>query len=72
MKLPSDLEPARAATRREFFRRSGLGLGSIALQSLLSGGSHSAEPDYRIPAKAKSVIYLHMAGSPSQLELFEH
>ncbi|MCA9065792.1 MAG: DUF1501 domain-containing protein, partial [Planctomycetaceae bacterium] len=25
-----------------------------------------------IPARAKSVIYLHMAGSPSQLELFEH
>ena len=24
------------------------------------------------PAKAKSVIYLHMAGAPSQLELFDH
>jgi len=24
------------------------------------------------PAKAKHIIYLHMAGSPSQLELFEH
>jgi len=24
------------------------------------------------PAKAKAVIYLHMAGSPSQIDLFEH
>ena len=72
MKQISALEPARAATRREFFRQTGLGLGAIALQSLLRGETHSAEPDYRIPAKAKSVIYLHMAGSPSQLELFEH
>lgn len=64
---------AQATTRRHFFRQSGLGLGAIALQSLLSEQqSPAAEVDYRIAAKAKSIIYLHMAGSPSQIDLFEH
>jgi hypothetical protein len=64
---------AEATTRRHFFRQSGLGLGAIALQSLLSEQqSPGCEVDYRIAAKAKSIIYLHMAGSPSQIDLFEH
>jgi hypothetical protein len=76
---------ARAVTRRQFFGGLGLGLGSLAL-STLSQGEASAAPGAApaarpgplsprppmIPAKAKSVIYLHMAGSPSQLELFEN
>lgn len=73
MTLPIQLQPVQAATRRQFLGQSGLGLGAIALQSMLSGRAPAAEsPDYRIPPKAKSVIYLHMAGSPSQLELFEN
>ena len=68
-------------TRRELLRQSGVGLGAIALDCLAGGTSQTAhgasETDARnrgpmIPAKAKSVIYLHMAGSPSQLELFDH
>ena len=59
-------------TRRHFFGQAGLGFGSIALSSLLTRDSAAAEEVWQIPAKAKSVIYLHMAGSPSQLELFEH
>ena len=74
------LEQARAATRRHFFAQAGLSVGSIALGSLLSEGraaplrSQSAMTAKRpmIPARAKSVIYLHMAGSPSQIDLFEH
>ncbi|MEZ6090690.1 MAG: DUF1501 domain-containing protein [Pirellulaceae bacterium] len=71
----------QAATRRHFFQQSGLGFGAIALHSLLKGNTCSAaeatdspsdQPAYRMPAKAKSVIYLHMAGSPSQIDLFEH
>ncbi|MEM7010072.1 MAG: DUF1501 domain-containing protein, partial [Verrucomicrobiota bacterium] len=61
-------EQLRAKTRRHFLANSGLGFGAIALQQLLADDS----PSYRIPAKAKSVIYLHMAGSPSQIDLFEH
>jgi hypothetical protein len=71
-----------AQTRRHFFSQCGLGIGSLALGSLLAGESHAA-PDKRIrnplqpkpthfPAKAKNVIFLFMAGGPSQLELFEH
>ena len=73
MNLPLQFQPLQATTRRQFLGHSGLGLGAIALQSMLSGQARGAESDdYRIPAKAKSVIYLHMAGSPSQLELFEN
>ena len=61
-------------TRRHLLGHAGLGLGGIALQSLIpTTGSGSDRVDVpRIPAKAKSVIYLHMAGSPSQIDLFEH
>lgn len=73
------LVAARAATRREFFRRSGVGLGAIALH-WMTAASGAAGPrmdggragSAAIPARAKRVIYLHMAGSPSQLELFDH
>ncbi len=63
---------ARATTRRHFFGQAGLGFGAIALQSLLSNESSATQASYLIPAKAKSIIYLHMAGSPSQIDLFEH
>lgn len=60
-------------TRRHFFGNVGLGFGAIALQSLLNQDGRGAAPGgFRMPAKAKSVIYLHMAGSPSQVDLFEH
>lgn len=60
-------------TRRHFFKNTGLGFGAIAFQSLLSNEGYAAPArDYRIKAKAKSIIYLHMAGSPSQIDLFEN
>jgi hypothetical protein len=69
-------------TRRHFFNRCGVGLGKIALASLLSEGLLSAEPAKsanptapkppHFPAKVKNVIYLFMAGGPSQLELFDY
>lgn len=64
------MEQLRAQTRRHFFGQAGLGFGAIALQQLLA--AESGTGGYRIPAKAKSIIYLHMAGSPSQIDLFEH
>lgn len=72
MKLPIQLEQARALTRRHFFGQAGLGFGSIALSSLLAEEGRPSEKAWQIPAKAKSIIYLHMAGSPSQLELFDY
>ncbi len=72
----------RDQTRRHFFGRCSIGLGSIALGSLLEkqglaasqiGVKNPLEPKKtHFPAKAKSVIFLFMAGGPSQLDLFEH
>jgi hypothetical protein len=67
----------RWETRRHFFSRCGVGLGRVALASLLSERSRpafaAAKPAAgHFPAKAKSVIYLFMAGGPSQLELFDY
>jgi len=70
-----------AATRRQFIGHLGLGLGAIALGALSGCGPRAATTASSdplapkapmIPARAKRVIYLHMAGSPSQLDLFEH
>lgn len=81
------LNPLQARTRRHFFSRCGVGLGSIALASLLrphsllaaaaqSAGPAAAQPlapkAGHYPARAKNVIYLFMAGGPSQLELFDY
>ncbi len=74
-------ERLQQATRRHFFSRCTMGLGSMALASLLKSsgaaagplGSHPLEPKpVHFPAKAKHVIFLFMAGGPSQLELFEN
>lgn len=64
----------RTRTRRHFLQTGGLGLGAIALQQLLGEPSAVAEdaPAPMLAPKAKRIIYLHMAGSPSQLELFDH
>ena len=72
MRLTPNLQRLRETTRRHFFGQAGLGFGAIAMQSLLTRDGCADDGGYRIPAKAKSVIYLHMAGSPSQLELFEN
>ena len=72
----------RDITRRHFFNRCGLGVGSLALQQMLAGESQaSVKIDPANPmasrrphhtAKAKRVIYLFMAGGPSQIDLFDH
>ncbi len=66
-------------SRRQFFRRAGLTLGSAALAGLLRESlfaQAAAQPSHvRAPhfaPKAKHVIYLHMIGAPSQLDLFDH
>ena len=66
-------------TRRHFLQSCGFGLGAVGLGSLLSacGGSADrvSEDKTGIPQfapKAKRVIYIHMAGAPSQLEIFDH
>jgi hypothetical protein len=79
---PHDLDDAitLARTRRHFFRDCAVGVGSMALASLLARDGRG-EPD-RSPSplaprkphfepKVKRVIFLFMAGGPSQLDLFD-
>lgn len=58
--------------RRVFLKRSALGLGTTALATLLHAEQSQAAPTTHHPAKAKRIIYLFMAGGPSQLDLFDH
>lgn len=78
--------PGLQITRRHFFQGCQLGVGKMALASLLTSGMgrpqvHAAgiapvnpmaarAPHF--PAKAKAVIHLFMAGAPSQLDLFDY
>src|SRR5258706_9608680 len=77
-------ESLKNISRRHFLFESAAGLGAIAFGSILGGcsgnaasGLHSLITDPmsphppHFPGKAKRVIYLHMAGAPSQLELFD-
>ena len=67
------------ATRRHFLSTSGVGLGAIALSSLSGSAARADVPinpvqplETRKPhfeAKAKRVIYLHLTGSPPNLDL---
>src|SRR5438093_5266110 len=75
-------EMLRQQTRRHFFKGCALGLGKMALASLLAEGALSAAQTRSAnplaprrghhTARAKSVIFLFMAGGPSQLELFDY
>jgi hypothetical protein len=68
-------------TRRHFFQECGIGVGKIALASLLTdtlAGRASAASNPLAPKKphfapkARRVIHLFMAGAPSQLDLFDY
>ncbi|MCP5551731.1 MAG: DUF1501 domain-containing protein [Akkermansiaceae bacterium] len=79
------LEYHQLGTRRQFFQGAGLKLGGLALASLMgqrnagagiaqTGGQvHPPLPGYpHFAPKAKRLIYLHMNGAPSQLDLFDY
>jgi hypothetical protein len=73
-------------TRRHFLRKCASGVGAVALGSVFgcnSSDENNAETIFsdnrtmspklsHFAPKAKRVIYLHMAGAPSQLELFDY
>src|SRR4051794_25818194 len=68
---------ARSLSRRQLLGRTSLGLGAVALTSLLNPklfASEAAKP-FRAPhfaPKAKRVIYLFQSGGPSHLDLFDY
>ncbi len=81
----TDLSPLRDQTRRHFFENCGVGVGRIALASMLArqlgvterasaadAANPTAPKPTHFPATAKRVIYLFMAGAPSQLDLFDY
>ena len=65
-------------TRRAFLAQGGLGLGAVALDSLLLGGEGertaigglSSLPHFA--PRAKRVIYLFQSGGPAQMDLFDY
>ncbi|MCC6231067.1 MAG: DUF1501 domain-containing protein [Verrucomicrobiales bacterium] len=75
-------------TRRQFFGHAGVRLGGLALGWLSASGAmrspralaassqgavHPALPGFpHFPARAKSIIYLHMNGAPSQIDLWDY
>jgi hypothetical protein len=76
MTLSTSLRHLQQITRRHFLGNAGLGIGAMALSALLDTNDVVArQSSATIPTtrpKAKSIIYLHMAGAPSQLDLFEN
>src|SRR5262245_49173373 len=76
------LQNLQHLTRRHFLQQSQLGLGAIALSSLLGEEAGAAPVAEEInpltpkaphfPAKAKQVIYLHMTGSPPNLDMWDY
>ncbi len=63
-------------TRRHFFGSAGFGIGAAALTSLLNprifADTAMSPKKPHFTAKCKNVIYLFMAGGPSQLDLFDY
>jgi hypothetical protein len=57
-------------TRRQLFRDCGVGVGKIALASLMGGAAFARKPHFA--PRIDRVIHLFMAGGPSQLELFDY
>ena len=67
-------------SRRDFLQRTSLGLGALALGSLIDPVRlRAATPDQggilgkpHFAPKAKRVIYLFQSGGPSQMDLFDY
>jgi len=79
------LKQLEAVTRRHFLSTSGLGLGAIALSAMSGAATAAPPPTPRIDPtrplaqrqphyqpKAKRVIYLHLTGSPPNLDLYDY
>src|SRR6056300_1173347 len=70
-------------TRRDFLNKTSLGLGAVALNSLISPSYLGASTLFKgngdpilgkphFPPKVKRVIYLFQSGAPSQIDLFDN
>ena len=78
MSLEPPVHSRRTRTRREFLRDGCCGFGGLALAALLheeqaraASVNPLASKAAHLPAKARSVIFLYMAGGPSHMETFD-
>lgn len=81
MKPLQSEQALQETTRRHFFQNCGIGIGSLALSQLIAADTSAgltidptspmAPRPGHFPGKAKNVIFLFMAGGPSQLDMFE-
>src|SRR5436190_23379312 len=75
MMMDSRHDDLLGMTRRHFLQNCSVGLGGMALSSAL-GAQESDNPlaprNTHFRPRAKNVIYLHMAGSPPHLDLFDY
>ena len=70
----------KLSTRRQLFQTCGVGLGKVALASMFAEefgtsslqASETTPRGHHHPPRVKRVIYLFMAGAPSQLDLFDY
>jgi hypothetical protein len=66
------LENQMLQTRRQFFGNQGLRLGSLALGMMMAENKKSQAQQVQVHKPAKSVIYFHMNGAPSQIDLWDY
>jgi hypothetical protein len=76
-----ELERLQLQTRRHFLKQMPVGLGALALASLLGESATAAPGEVINPLaprkphfepKAKRVVYLHLSGAPPHLDLFDY
>ncbi len=72
MQPSSWLEGAQSKTRRHFLRDCSLGLGGMWLAGQGQAAAAGQPTVIHHPPRARRVIFLHMAGAPSQLETFDY
>ncbi|MEM7145105.1 MAG: DUF1501 domain-containing protein [Verrucomicrobiota bacterium] len=71
-------EEVQGLSRRQLFQRAGFGIGGYALSSMFQAEANAASEDailrrgLHFAPRAKSVIYIHMVGAPSHLDLFDY
>jgi hypothetical protein len=65
-------DPFSSLSRRVWLQRTSAGFGAMVLHGLAQGAANPLAPlPPRLQARAKRVIFLYMAGGPSQMDLFD-
>ncbi|MFM7250358.1 MAG: DUF1501 domain-containing protein, partial [Planctomycetaceae bacterium] len=71
--VPADPVPRAAPGRRRVLASTAAGFGWLAARALLAAGADGdAAAPWRVPARAKRVIFMFMKGGPSQVDTFDY